>query len=160
MSEDVHDYISTFRGTTEHALDGKGRLNIPARFKDVLAGKYRDLGLVLVAWPLNESVRAYPVIEWANFEKALSSAKKGPGFEMMVRRITGKSVELKVDNNGRLLIPANVRKERSLTENLALTGMGNFFEIWDLPTYNALMAEDEQDDLAAMQDTLYELDLI
>ncbi len=156
MTEDVLEYISSFRGSTEHGLDGKGRLNIPARFKDVLSRKY-DERLVVIPW--RDCLRVYPLLEWAKFEYALINAQQSRKKNQQVRLLIGRSAEMQIDKNGRILIPAHMRKECSLSSNLNLTGMGSFFEIWDQGKYTAVMEAVSEDDFDALEETIHELNL-
>ncbi|MEN8139915.1 MAG: division/cell wall cluster transcriptional repressor MraZ [Thermodesulfobacteriota bacterium] len=156
MTEDVLAQISSFRGNTEHGLDGKGRLNIPARFKDVLSRKY-DERLVVIPW--RDCLRVYPLLEWARFEEALLNRKQDRNTLKRVRLLIGRSAELQLDRNGRILVPAAMRKLAGLASNVVLTGMGPFFEIWDQEGFAAVIANVDEDDFDELEETIHELSL-
>ena len=156
MTEEVLAYLSSFRGNTEHGLDSKGRLNIPARFRDVLTKKYDDR-LVVVPW--RDCLRVYPLIEWAKFEQRLMTGHLSAKKDRKIRLLTGRSAELMIDKNGRIVIPAQMRKERDLDGSLVLTGMGPFFEIWDQEKYTAMMAEVGDEDFDDIEESIHELNL-
>ena len=58
-----------FRGRFNHTIDAKGRLNFPAKFREVLANNYEEK-LIVVKY--NRCLRAYPLSEWISFEKSKS----------------------------------------------------------------------------------------
>lgn len=156
MTEEVLAYISSFRGNTEHGLDSKGRLHVPARFRDVLAKKY-DERLVIVPW--RDCLRVYPLVEWAKFEQLLMTGNLSPKKNKQIRILTGRSAELQIDKNGRILIPAQMRKDSDLDNSLILTGMGSFFEIWDQEKYAALMELVGDEDFDDLEETIHEMNL-
>src|SRR5690606_23464916 len=64
-----------FRGTFEHAIDAKGRTSLPAKFREVLAGKYGGVEgqtMVIAPSPVDPCLRAYPMREWEAFEETLA----------------------------------------------------------------------------------------
>lgn len=118
-----------FRSRTEHALDDKGRLNIPARFREVLQRAYTE-NLVVTNW--HKCLKAYPIPEWQKFEaKLLGEAGNIPGFGEFVRYVISGVVECPLDKQGRILLPPTLRAEFGLTRDVVLNGMMNHFEIWD-----------------------------
>lgn len=118
-----------FRSRSEHTLDPKGRLNIPARFRDVLRD-FADEGLVITNW--EKSLKVYPVSEWIRVEDKLRSQAPGlPGFSDFVRYVISGVVECSLDKQGRILIPPALRNEFGITGEVVLNGMLDHFEIWD-----------------------------
>lgn len=120
-----------FRSTTEHGLDAKGRLNVPARFKEVLRKAYGDDNLIITR-PWRKCLRVYPVQEWAKVEAHLTAkGNANPKMEATIRHLVGGTADAKVDNNGRILVPVNLRSEASISKEVVLVGMVDRFEIWD-----------------------------
>ena len=118
-----------FRSRSEHALDSKGRLNIPSRFREVLCGVY-DESLIVTNW--KKSLKAYPVAEWEILEeKLLNEGKKQQNFGKFVRYIISGVSECSLDKQGRILLPAPLRNEFGITKKVVLNGMLDHFEIWD-----------------------------
>jgi MraZ protein len=77
--------ISRFRSRSEHALDSKGRLNIPSRFRDVLHGHYHEQ-LMVTNW--HKCLKAFPAKVWEQFETTLLvQGKKQPGMESFRRYV-------------------------------------------------------------------------
>ncbi len=140
----VNSQAGRFRGRSEHTLDGKGRLNIPARFRDVLMREYDDRLIITPPWP--NCLRIYPLIEWEKQEMALlSMEKKTPQVQKMIRYVVGGAVECQVDKNGRILLPANVRSQLELKKDVIMNGMITFFEIWGRESWEGQSNITEQD---------------
>ena len=109
-------------------LDAKGRLSIPARFRDVLKAKY-DGGLMITTMP--NCLAAYPFEEWRKIEEKFSKYRLAtPEIRAYQRFFLAGAVECPIDGQGRVLIPASLRKEAELTREVVLSGMLNYFEIW------------------------------
>lgn len=118
-----------FRSRSEHALDPKGRLNIPSRFREVLREAYSD-ALIVTNW--RKSLKAYPVAEWEKVEeKLLSQAPSLTGFGGLVRYVISGVTECTLDKQGRILLPGSLRAELGITKEVVLNGMLDHFEIWD-----------------------------
>jgi MraZ protein len=118
-------------GTYEHTLDPKGRLILPALYRDRFAA-----GVHLTTGPDN-TVQVWTVDE---FRSAVREAMALPtGSELGRRRrraITG-AVVTAPDAQGRVLIPQRLREAAGLDRELTLLGNGDHFEIWDRARYAA-----------------------
>ena len=124
---------SRFRSRSEHALDPKGRLNFPSRFKDVLK-HYGSETLMVTSW--GEHLRAYPASEWQLIEdKLLSKGREVPDLSEFIRYVVSGITECSLDKQGRLLIPVSLRSEVGITREVVLNGMLEFVEIWDQETW-------------------------
>ena len=118
-----------FRSRSEHSLDAKGRLNIPARFREVLSEVYSN-ALIVTNW--QKSLKAYPVAEWeALEEKLLCQGRNQPGMSAFVRYVISGVTECSLDKQGRILLPAMLRNEFGMSKEVVLNGMLDHFEIWD-----------------------------
>jgi len=125
---------SRFRSKSEHALDVKGRLNFPSRFREVL-GQYGSDMLVLVIW--KKHIRAYPISEWELMEdKLLDQGKEQPQLVKFVRLVLSSITECKPDKQGRILLPAALRSETGTGKDVVLTGMRDWVEIWDKDSWD------------------------
>jgi len=122
--------VLRFRSHSEHSLDPKGRLNIPARFRDVLREQYSSEELIVTHW--DKCLRAYPVAEWeAVEEKLLTRGENPPGFDKFVRYVIAGVNECPVDKQGRILLPPTLRTGMGIEKDVAVVGMLRHFEIWD-----------------------------
>lgn len=118
-----------FRGRSEHGLDSKGRLSIPARFREILRAKYEEERLIVTNLP--ECLVAYPLDEWRKLEEEFTRMKFAPPEVLSFQRyfIAG-AMECPIDSHGRILIPNNLREEAAIERDVVLSGMLNHFEIW------------------------------
>lgn len=118
-----------FRGRSTHMLDAKGRLTIPAKFRDVLRAQYSSEGLIITTMP--SCLAAYPFEEWRKIEERFSkNSFTTPEIRTYQRFFLAGAVECPIDGQGRVLIPASLRKEAELTKEVVLSGMLTYFEIW------------------------------
>ena len=117
-----------FRGRSIHTLDAKGRIRIPARFRDILKTRYEDR---LVITNLDRCLVAYPLQEWEIIEEKLGSLSLVRQDVKAFQRffISGAS-ECNFDKQGRVLIPQTLRDQASLEREVVLAGMLRSFEIW------------------------------
>src|SRR5438876_1069247 len=119
-----------FRGRYPATVDAKGRVSIPARFREVL-GRYEGGNLVMV--PDGECLEAYPLAEWERMEAKLREQSR---FNSEVREISrlyvSRAKDVTLDAAGRMLITPDVRREAGLVKNVLIVagGLGKF-EVWD-----------------------------
>ncbi len=121
-----------FLGGYANSMDEKGRVNIPADYRDVLRNQHGDCRLIITRDLLDDCLRAYPVAEWRNW---LARLEKLPGSNRTVRRIHRRIVSsaafLEPDKQGRVLIPAHLRQIAQLRKAVHFAGTNQTFEIWD-----------------------------
>ena len=118
-----------FRSRSEHILDAKGRLNIPSRFREILA-ELSGNALIVTNW--QKSLKAYPIAEWeALEEKLLTQGRSQPGMSAFIRYVISGVIECSLDKQGRILLPAPLRNEFGISKDVVLNGMLDHFEIWD-----------------------------
>jgi MraZ protein len=119
-----------FRGRFEHSIDEKGRVSIPAKFRDVLKQKYGSDQLIITIF--DSCLVAYPLEEWKVFEekmKNLSVLKKEVKF--FLRYFYSGALECAIDDHGRILIPSQLRDNAELRKECVFVGVMRGFEIWD-----------------------------
>ena len=104
--------MQRFRGQSEHSLDPKGRLNIPARFRDVLREQYDSGTLIATNW--QKCLKVYPLASWeAAEEKLIQQVDEGrmpAHFGRFVRYLIAGVTECPLDKQGRILIPPTLRE--------------------------------------------------
>ncbi len=133
-----------FRGRYEHAIDGKGRTSLPARFREALFAT-GDAKLV-VASGLESHLVAYPLREWDEFEERLSKLPQFDETVATLRRVYASgALECELDKLGRILIPARLREHAGLKRELIWVGMGRNLEIWSKSRFEKLRDEVLQD---------------
>ncbi len=117
-----------FRGSSTHTIDSKGRIIIPARFRDVI--KVGNSNSLIVS-KLDKCLVAYPVEEWHKIESKITSLAEKSGTLRRFRRVfVGGASECSYDKQERILIPPLLRQYAGLEKDIALVGVLTHFEIW------------------------------
>ncbi|MFD1719308.1 division/cell wall cluster transcriptional repressor MraZ [Georgenia deserti] len=128
-----------FLGTYEPRLDDKGRLILPAKFRDQLAA-----GVVLTRGQ-ERCLYAFPMRE---FEEMHTRLRQAPVTSKQARDylrvfLSGAADDLP-DKQGRITIPSGLRNYAGLDRELAVIGAGTRIEIWDADAWAAYLSEQEQ----------------
>lgn len=120
-----------FRGFFTVSIDAKGRLALPARFREML--RARDCAtLVVTVNPWDRCLWFYPLPEWEAIDAKLLSLPDGePTSRRAKQVIRGYAMDCECDAQGRLLISAEHREFAGLAHRAALLGQGNKLELWD-----------------------------
>ncbi len=128
-----------FRGCFEHTIDEKGRLSIPAKFREALDTTFAP---PLFVTRDKDCLVAYPADEWRVFESRLNEMPQyDPRVKAFRRLVYAPAQECPVDRAGRILVPPTLRAYAGLERNVILSGMGRTFEIWSKERYDAEMAQ-------------------
>jgi len=117
-----------FRGRYLHTIDPKGRVSIPARFREALGESGR-----LVVVPNEHCLEVHPLEEWQRIEaKVREQSIFNPDVKKIGRLFISKGKDVDLDAQGRILIPPDLRAESGLVRDVTLVGGGLMhFEIWD-----------------------------
>ena len=119
-----------FRGSSVHTIDSKGRIIIPARFRDLI--KVGNSNSLMVS-RLDKCLVAYPIEEWHKVEsKIMSLAEKSDAMRRFRRVFIGGASECLCDKQDRILIPPLLRQYADFEKEIALVGVLTHFEIWSL----------------------------
>lgn len=125
-----------FRGLSSLSIDSKGRMAVPSRYRERLAG-IADGCLVVTLSPLDRSLWLYPLPEWELIEAKLADLSD---FETQSRRtkqmMRGYASDCQLDAQGRILLPQELRDYAGLVKDIILLGQGNKFELWDAAVWN------------------------
>ena len=117
-----------FRGRFEHIIDSKGRISIPAKYRELLMEKHDDR---LIVTNFDRCLVAYPFEEWRNVEDKIGSLsmvkKEAKAFQ---RFFVSGAAECPIDKLGRILIPPILRSYAQLEKEVVFAGMLRKFEIW------------------------------
>ena len=126
-----------FRGNNEINLDSKGRLAIPARYRDTLMSQCEG-SLVVTIDIKDKCLFIYPLPEWEKIEDQIASL---PTFNDTTRRLQrlliGHARDVELDGNGRINVPAELRKYAEIDKKAMLVGQRHRFELWSLDSWNA-----------------------
>ena len=151
----------SFRGINNLALDTKGRMAMPSRYRERLLENC-DGQLVVTVDP-DGCLLVYPLPEWEIIESKLV---KLPSFnkraKSIQRLLIGHATECDMDGQGRILLPTLLREYAGLTKKMVMIGQGKKFEIWDEEVWSdsqdALLSS-VQDDEGELPVALEELSL-
>ena len=114
-----------FMGEYQHSVDEKGRMIIPAKFRDELGPTF------VMTRGLDQCLFVYPMSEWKAMEQKLKSL---PLMKSDARAFTrfffSGAVECELDKQGRVNIPASLRQHASLDKDCVVIGVSNRVEIW------------------------------
>jgi len=124
-----------FRGVSVLSLDAKGRLAIPARYREQLQECCASRLVITV--DSDRCLLIYPEPNWVEIERKL---ERLPSFNPTARKLQrlyiGHAHDAEMDGQGRVLLPPELRRFASLDKRVALVGQSNKFELWDEDTWN------------------------
>jgi len=144
-----------FRGRYEHAIDPKGRLSIPSKFREILVTNYDDERLILTNF--DNCLWGYPVREWKVVEDKVASLPQfKPEVKALQRFFISAACECPVDPNGRIIIPTTLRRYAGLETNVVIVGMTKRIEIWAGEKWKKVF-EDAERDLTSIGEKLADL---
>ena len=124
-----------FTGSYFHTMDNKGRVSIPARYREILKDR-KDRHIIITNW--EGYVLAFPQSAWIVFIEEL--AKKpmlDPRFRHLQRLLISGAEECSLDRQGRILVSQNLRDYAKLSREVCLVGAIRCSEIWDRSTFES-----------------------
>ena len=114
-----------FRGTFEHSLDNRGRMAVPARYREAFSAGG------VIALSADGCLELYTAEE---FDRTAEGLTQEPASHQRGRRLRralyGRSTEVELDGQGRILIPARFREQAQLSGQAVLLGRRECLEIW------------------------------
>lgn len=136
-------------GEFSHTVDTKGRLIIPAKFREQLGTQF------VITRGMDGCLFGYPLTEWQTLEdklKELPLTKKDA--RSFVRFFYSAATECEFDKQGRINLPAALRTHAGLDKKCVVVGVSERIEIWSEDRWNsfATEAEDNFDDIAEKMD--------
>ena len=125
-----------FLGQYQHTLDEKGRLTIPARFRELLdGGAYVTQGLD----------QCLVVMTSTSFSQTMSNLSAmnmaDPNARLLRRVILANAYPIEVDKFGRMLVPQQLREFAGLSGEAIVAGQGDYFEVWSPAGWNEQMKQ-------------------
>jgi len=143
-----------FLGRFEHTLDDKGRLTIPAKYRNTLATG------VVITRGLDGCLYVIPSSEWEDIAgkiRSLSLLKKGA--RSFVRLFFAEATDCIPDKQGRVLIPGYLREYANLQDEVIVAGLYSRLELWNPEDYKQENAR-LQKDAEALAEQLSELGVL
>jgi MraZ protein len=131
-------YNSRFR----HGVDGKRRVQIPAKWRPQKAG----LELTLILWPregVGPCIRVLPPSQMAKLMQSIDEMPNSDPKKVVLKRIIGSgSAQVTVDRAGRICLPDEMAREAGLKDEVVLIGLLDRFEIWNPERYEKVQVAD------------------
>ena len=132
-----------FRGHIQHAMDEKGRVALPARFREALSA-LQDERLVLTQFRYrgHNCLDGYPFSTWRQLEqRILGNSRFDPENSDLIDAYVSAAVDCQIDNQGRILVPPNLRDYAGLQREVMFTGRIDMFRMWDQRDWAIVSAE-------------------
>ncbi|WP_029115058.1 division/cell wall cluster transcriptional repressor MraZ [Mycobacterium sp. URHB0044] len=141
-----------FLGTYTPKLDDKGRLTLPAKFRDALAG-----GL-MVTKSQDHSLAVYPRAEFeALAERLTQASRSNPDARAFLRNLAAATDEQHPDAQGRITLTADHRRYANLTKECVVIGSIKYLEIWNAQAWQDYQETHEENFSAASDETLRDI---
>ena len=131
-----------FSGNYKHNIDPKGRVTIPAAFREALGDGF-TIGLN------NEfkAIALYPVAKWqdmsAKLDRIPDSDARGMAYVRLIKAFSFTNQSL--DAQGRVLLPEVLREKAGMDKAIRFAGLGHYMEIWDEDRFVAANTATEMD---------------
>ena len=126
-----------FRGIQNINMDAKGRMAMPARYRDALNSDHAPQ-LIATIDAQSRCLLLYPLHTWEDIEKQLQDLPAlNPATRRITRLVLGHATELDLDANGRVRIPSVLQDYAQLDKKLVLVGQGKKFELWSEGNWQA-----------------------
>ncbi|MGI8476438.1 MAG: division/cell wall cluster transcriptional repressor MraZ [Thermomicrobiales bacterium] len=122
-----------FLGRYNHSLDVKGRLAIPSRFREGLAGS------AVLTRGIDRCLSLYPISAWAPLaEKVSALPLSDPDARNFRRMVFAEAADLELDGQGRLLLPPDLRQYAEIEREAVVVGVNTHIEIWNPERWQTL----------------------
>ena len=137
-----------FMGEYNHTIDAKGRLIIPARFRELLGEEF------ILTKGLDGCLSIYPMDAWEAFETKLRALPlTNKNARTFTRFFVAGATNCELDKQGRILVPQTLREFAGLEKEVVLTGNLDRIEIWSKEKWSENCNYDDMDNIAeSMQD--------
>lgn len=119
-----------FMGEYHYTIDEKGRLSIPAKFREILDAK--DEKRLIVTRGMDHCLFIFPGYEWQVWENKIKSLPvTQASARSFVRIMLSGAFEAEINKQGRILIPQSLRDYAEIKKDAVIIGISNRMEIWD-----------------------------
>lgn len=131
-----------FRGEYHHTIDKKGRMSVPAKFRESLGENF------MFSKGPDHCLYAYPMAEWELIEDRIKNSEvfSKAQYRAFVRNFFASADEGETDAMGRVLVPANLREYAGFTDKMDVTvlGVANRVEIWATAKWESYCGDNEE----------------
>lgn len=138
-----------FFGTHNHSVDKKGRVFVPAKYREELGEEF-----MLSRSPDGKRcLCVYPMSEWQKIDEKLKSLPAVAAGKLVRFMYSGAEIS-SCDAQGRVLIPQNLREYAGLEGDTAIIGMSSKLEIWNSEVFSMEQAEETPESIASLAESL------
>ncbi len=136
-------------GEFQHNIDAKGRMIMPAKFRDELGEKF------VITKGLDKCLFVFSQFEWEKLDQKLSEQSLSKGRKIQ-RFFYGGMTECELDKQGRVLVPQTLREYAELFKDAVVVGLAKRAEIWNKDEWEKQNAEfvEDSDDVALQMEEL------
>ena len=133
-----------FSGTSTHSIDSKGRIVLPARFREELGESF------YVAKGFFDCVQVLSLEEFENLRSNIKSLPAQAALALQYA-IISTAVEVTPNSQGRVPIPQNLREMAQLSKDAVVVGMDKRIEIWDKDKFDEFMKANQPAVISALE---------
>lgn len=138
-----------FMSEYNHTVDAKGRLIMPAKFREALGEEF------VVSKGMDGCLFVYANEDWNAFEQKLTSLPLiNKEARQFARFFLAGAAQVELDKQGRILLPASLREFAGLDKEVVLVGVGSRIEIWSKDKWDAINEDDNMDAITASMESL------
>lgn len=134
-------------GEYQHSVDAKGRMIMPAKFREDLGEHF------IITRGLDNCLFVYSLEEWEEIAKKLKTLPMSQARDIQRFFFSG-ACEVETDNQGRILIPANLREYANLSRDVVIAGSYSKVEIWDKQNWQEANSHITSEKAARIMDEL------
>ncbi len=137
--------MPAFSGKYYFNVDSKGRIIIPAPFREIISSNYSPK-LYITNAPFDKCLYIYPFEEWNKLqEQVRNKPRSDKAIRYFLRRVIASAVETEMDKQGRILIPVALREDANINNNVVLAGQIDRIELWDRNEWDAFFDPEKID---------------
>lgn len=135
-----------YTGEYNYAIDEKGRIVVPAKFREMLGFSF------YITRSLDDCLMLYDAIKWKELEDKVNSLPfTNKGARDLRRFILGSAHQIEIDKQGRILIPQSLREHAQLNDDVVFVGIGSSIEIWNKNKWEKLINQDSNEIASSME---------
>lgn len=145
--------MPAFSGKYYYSVDPKGRIIVPALFREIISSNY-STKLYITNAPVDRCLYIYPLEEWNRLqEQVRTKPRSDKHIKFFLRRVIASAVEVEIDKQGRILIPVAHREDARINTNVVIVGQIERIELWDRDEWDMLV-DPEKIDKEAIEEGL------
>ncbi len=130
-----------FSGEFNVSIDQKGRVSIPAAFREELRQEYQSESVIVTRF--KQGLVVYPPSRWQEIRAKVMAMTPGPKREANLRNRIAPAKECSFNAQGRIQLPQSLRDHAGLDKDVVVIGMFEKIEIWSQQAHGAIAAESE-----------------